>query len=396
MKRFDSLKQLPLDPILGLPILFNADSRPHKVNLGIGAYKDAEGKPLVLTSVRDAENHIADEHTNKEYQPIDGSPFFLKPVTELVFGSHSTAVAEERVFACQALGGTGALRLGGELLKRLDCQKIYISDPSWPNHSLIFSQAGLSIETYPYYDMKTQTITFQAFCDFLKGLSAGSVVLLQACCHNPTGMDLTFDQWKILADIFKEKDLIPFFDFAYQGFATGVDADATAIRYFTEQGLECLVASSFSKNFGLYGERVGALFVVTASADSAKRTGSHLKQIIRAQFSNPPLHGARIVSAILSDNSLKKDWIDELDNMRIRIEEMRHAFEAGLLTKRSTTDFSFIKKQKGLFSFCGLKEDQVKKLREEFAIYMPDNGRINVAGLNMHNMDYVINAIGAV
>ena len=305
-------------------------------------------------------------------------------------------IASGSVFGAQTIGGTGALRVGGEFLAQQISKTIYLSNPTWPNHKPIFSRAGLKIESYPYYDQSHHRLNFAEMQRSIQEMPADSIVLLQASCHNPTGMDLSMDQWKELSKLIKKQKIMPFFDFAYQGFAQDIDEDAKAIRYFAKEGHEMLVATSYAKNFGIYGERAGFLAIVSKNKETAGKVGSQIKQIVRGNYSTPPLHAARIVATILKDPDLKKEWQDELDNMRLRVNEMRKALVEELLLRSKDKDFSFLKQQRGLFSFCGLDNSQVHQLREEKGIYMPSNGRINVAGLNWHNIEYVVNAIVSV
>lgn len=393
MSFFESVQLLPADPIFGLPAIFNADPRKNKVNLGIGIYMDSEGKPTVLNCVRKAEKILLDQKLNKDYQPIDGNPDFIQESLKLIFGKSCKGIEDKEIFGAQTVGGTGALRLGSEFLSQEISKTIFISNPSWPNHKPIFTRAGMAVHYYPYYDMNSHRIEFDDMCNAIGTMHPGSVILLHACCHNPTGMDLSFDQWKQLSALILKQKIVPFFDFAYQGFGKGFEEDAKPIRYFYEQGHEMLVAYSFSKNFAVYGERVGLLAIVTHNSEAVKRIGSQVKQIIRGMYSTPPLHGMRVITTILKSPELTQEWLQELDNMRDRVKEMRKTLVAGLLSQSQHQDFSFLNAQFGLFSFCGLNQDQVQSLRKENAIFMPDNGRINVAGLNAHNMDYVIKSI---
>ena len=390
MTFFDSLTLLPEDPILSLPIAFAADHHEKKVNLGVGTYKDAEGKPYVLDAVRKAEDILIRQKLNKEYLPIEGSADFLKEASKLIFGS------EVEAFRAQALGGTGALRLGAEFLVQETSKTIFLSEPSWPNHHIIFSRGGMKIHTYKYYDDVKHQVDFSGMCHSIQEMAPGSVILLHASCHNPTGIDPSFEQWKELSEIIKKQRVIPFFDFAYQGFGEGIEQDAQAIRYFYEQGHEMLIASSYSKNFGLYGDRVGMLTVITSHKESLPRIGSQIKQAIRGIYSTPPLEGARLVSLILKTPELKATWEHELANMRLRIQEMRSTLAADLMEKGDGAYWSFLKNQKGMFSYAGFSESQVQKLIKDYGIYMLSNGRISIPGLNPRNMDDVVSAFLAV
>lgn len=396
MSFFDTVELLPDDPILGMPALFNADKNPKKVNLGIGAYADSEGRPYILTTVREVEKGILSTETSKEYLPIEGGPDFIRGSLDLIFGPVHPRIKAGDAFAAQGIGGTGALRLGAEFLAQHNSKVAFISHPSWPNHKGIFERSGMRVEFYKYYDPVLHRIDFAGLCASIKIMPPASFVVLQAGCHNPTGVDLSFDQWKELSDLIKKQKVFPFFDLAYQGFGTDIDEDAKPIRYFAEQGHEMAVANSYSKNFGLYGERIGMLTMLTSSPEQAKKVGSQIKQIIRGIYSNPPLHGALIVGTILNNEKFKTAWKHELQSLRDRIIEMREALTCGLQAKSIDRDFTFISKQKGIFSFTGLTKEQVIRMREEWAIYMIQNSRINIAGLNQHNLDYVIDAILAV
>lgn len=390
MPFFDMVELLPEDPILGLAALFQADNHPKKVNLGIGAYQDSEGNPYVLNVVKEAEAVIISRYPNKGYLPIDGDPLFLKEAVKLAYGS---SLETHRIAAAQAVGGSSALRIGGDFLAQEISRTIFLSDPSWSNHQGIFTRAGFKIEYYKYYDQTNHRIDFAGLCASIKLMPPASVILLQPCCHNPSGMDLTFDQWQILSDLIKKQRVFPFFDFAYQGFGEGIEQDARPIRYFIEQGHELAVAQSFSKNLGLYGERVGVISFAAPNEEVAKKILSRMKLIIRESYSNPPMHGAKIASIILNDENLKTQWIHEVQNMRDRIKAMRESLTAELIKKAHHQDFSFLSKQQGMFSFSGLDKNQVMRLRDERGVYMVANGRINVAGLNPNNLDYVIDSI---
>lgn len=396
MPFFNNISLLPPDPILNLSIDFSLDQNPHKINLSAGTYKTADGHSLVLTSVRKAEIDLLQKHLNKDYQPIEGNSVFLKNSLELLFGSDHALFTNKNFFAVQTVGGTSALRLGGEFLNKLTCQKIFISQPSWPNHKQVFEKSGLKIDSYPYFDFNAYKLNFSGMCQAIRQMPTGSVILLHGCCHNPSGVDPTFEQWKELSQLIKKNELIPFFDIAYQGFGKDLELDAQPIRYFASEGHEMLIAYSFSKNFGLYGERVGFLTVVASQQKQIPSITSQLKLLIRANYSNPPLQGARIVSTILSSPELTEEWKIELKNMRDRVVEMRKSFIASLLVKGEDKNLNYLHQQIGLFSFCGLNYSQVNRLRKEFAIYIPSDGRINIAGLNTQNIEYVVNAISSV
>lgn len=393
MQFFHDIPLLPDDPILGLPAVFAADPRPYKINLGIGAYKTEEGCPLVLSSVKKAEHFLEQKNLNKEYLPIEGDPEFLRYSLQLLFGHDSTVLQSDKYFAAQTVGGASALRLGAEFLSKLVSQTIFISKPSWSNHKQIFEKGGLHVGSYPYIDAQTTLFDYHGMCEAIKNMPPASIVLLHGCCHNPTGIDPTFEQWKELSVLIKSKELIPFFDMAYQGFGQGLEEDAQAIRHFVDEGHEMLVAYSFSKNFGLYGERVGFLTVISSQPDRASKIGSQIKYLIRANYSNPPLHGARIVSTILKSPQLNQEWKSELKMMCNRIKEMRNALLAALSAKDNSCKYSNLQNQNGLFFFSGISSDKVLTLRNEKAIYLPNNGRINIAGLNMQNVSYVADAL---
>jgi len=387
MTYFDSIEKAPSDPILGLTLAYREDTRDQKVNLGVGAYKNAEGNPQVLTCVRKAEQHILNQQLNKEYLPIQGDDDYIRETLSLIFGKNCD---KERIFGAQTVGGTGALRIGGEFLfdQKLSTT-IFLSNPSWGNHRPIFRRSGLKIDTYDYYDPQHHRLDFPGMCASIKKMPPGSTILMQPCCHNPTGVTPSLDQWKELSELIQHQKVIPFFDLAYQGFEKGLDEDAAVIRYFMDQGHEMLVASSYSKNFGLYGERVGHLAVVASNSKSAEALGTQVKQIIRGCYSMPPLQGARIVKTILGSSELRAEWEQELDTIRLRINEMRHALASGI----GEQNFSFVDQQTGMFSFSGLNQDQVNRLKQEYGIYMLSNGRLSISGLNTHNMNYVIKAL---
>ena len=392
MNFFDKVEMAPADPILGLSTAFKDDSRPNKVNLGVGAYKTEDLQPLVLSAVRKAEQRMVTENLDKEYLLQDGNPELLKHSIKLVFAD----VQPDRIFASQTPGGTAAVRVAGEFLAQQGYKTIYVSNPTWANHNQVFTMAGLEVASYPYYDAERKEFAKSQMIEAIKTISSGSPILLHACCHNPTGIDPTLEDWKELSTAISEAGLLPVFDFAYQGFGRGIDADAVAVRHFLSEGHQMLVANSYSKNFGLYGERVGGFYAVTGDAESAQNVGSQVKRIIRANYSNPPLQGSRIVATILASEDLRQEWEAELATMRERISGTRKALADGLKAGGSPVDFSFMYSQNGMFSFSGLSKAQVDRLREEYAIYMPASGRINVAGLSPKNLDYVVEAILAV
>lgn len=393
MPFFNDIPQLPVDPIFGLPIAFAADPRPNKVNLGIGSYKTSEGLPLVMTCVRKAESIIQQKHLNKEYLPIEGDPEFITYSLQLLFGAGSPLLKSGQYFAAQTIGGASALRIAAEFLSRLITKTIFISQPTWSNHKQIFERSGLNVGSYPYFNRQTFGLDFDGMREAIQNMPPGSAILLHACCHNPTGIDPTFEQWKELSTLIKKQQVIPLFDVAYQGFGQDIDDDVKAVRYFAKEGHEMLTAYSYSKNFGLYGERVGCLTVACSKIDLVPKIGSQIRQSIRANYSNPPLHGERIVTTILKSHELSLEWKTELANMCQRIKDMRKALIAALLVQGNDHDFSYMDKQTGLFSFSGLNPEQVERLKREKAIYMPINGRINVAGLNTQIIPYVAEAL---
>ena len=394
---FSAVEMAPRDPILGLNEAFAADERTTKVNLGVGVYFDESGKIPLLNAVKQAEKARVESLPTRGYQPIDGIPAYNQAVQTLLFGKESPLLAAGRVITVQGLGGTGALKVGADYLRRLlPSAKVYISDPSWENHRALFEAAGFTVETYPYYDAKTRGVDFAGMKACLNALPAGSIVVLHACCHNPTGADLTEAQWRESIEIMKSRGLVPFLDMAYQGFADGIAEDALALNLFAASGLQFLVSSSFSKSFSLYGERVGALSVVTASKDESARVLSQIKRVIRTNYSNPPSHGGSVVAAVLSTPELRALWESELAGMRDRIRAMRHSLVEKLQAKGVAQDFSFIVEQRGMFSYTGLSAEQVARLQKEFGVYAVSSGRICIAALNTRNIDYVVDAVTAV
>lgn len=392
-----SVAMAPRDPILGLTEAFNADKNPSKVNLGVGIYYDESGRVPLLECVRRAETELAANPPARAYLPIDGLPAYDQSVQKLVFGEGSSVVLEKRAVTVQALGGTGGLKLGADFLRRAAPEAgVWISEPSWENHRALFEAAGFEVMNYAYYDPSTRGVDFPALRAALNQVPAGNVVVLHACCHNPTGADLDAEQWREVCTQVRNRGLIPFLDMAYQGFGTDLDADAFAVRHFAEHGGPVFVSSSFSKSISLYGERVGALSVVTDSADEAARTLSQLKRVIRTNYSNPPTHGGQVVSMVLGSPDLRKLWEDELAGMRDRILEMRGLLARKLSARLPGHDFSYVTKQRGMFSYSGLSKAAVARLREEFAVYAVDTGRICVAALNTRNLDYVADAIASV
>jgi aromatic-amino-acid transaminase len=394
---FARVEPAPRDPILGLIEAFNHDTRPQKVNLGVGVYFTEEGRIPVLRAVAEAERRRAAEPAARGYLPIEGIAAYDAATQKLVLGAESPLIGQGRVITAQALGGTGALRIGADLLRRvLPDSQVAISEPSWENHRAIFEAAGFTVVTYPYYNADTQGLDFSGMLSGLRALPARTIVTLHACCHNPTGVDLTPDQWRQVVDVVKQGDLVPFLDIAYQGFGEGIEADGAAVRLFAEAGLTFLVASSFSKSFSLYGERVGALTIVDQSQDESARVLSQLKRVIRANYSTPPTHGGMVVVTVLNTPELRAAWEAELGEMRARIKSMRRHLAQGLAARTQKRDFSFIERQNGMFSYTGLTADQVQRLRDEFGIYAVSTGRICVAALNSKNVDYVADSIAKV
>jgi aromatic-amino-acid transaminase len=382
----------PSDPILGVTEAYVADQNPKKVNLGVGVYTDDNGKIPLLECVRRAEEQRMKTSPHRGYLPIDGLQAYDRSVQQLVFGSESASVV-----TVQALGGTGGLKVGADFLKQINpSAQVWISEPSWENHRQLFEAAGFTVKAYPYYDPKTRGLDFPGMQRALAGIPAGSIVVLHACCHNPTGVDLGQDQWQAVLEIVQSRGLIPFLDLAYQGFAEGNDADAYPARLFAGAMSPVFLSSSFSKSFSLYGERVGALSVVTASAEEAKRVLSNVKRVVRTNYSNPPTHGGQIVATILASGELKALWEKELGEMRERIRKMRQALVDGVQKRVPGADWSFILRQRGMFSYSGLTKEQVRRLREEYSIYTIDTGRICVAALTSKNVDYVADAIANV
>jgi aromatic-amino-acid transaminase len=394
---FADVSLAPADPILGLTEAFLADKNPKKVNLGVGVYQDGSGKVPVLSVVREAEKLWYDKEDSKSYIAIDGVPAYRKEVQELLLGKDSELIAAGRVVTAQAVGGTGALKLGADFLRRwLPGSDLYLSAPSWENHRAVFETAGFTVKEYAYYSAERHGLDFDGMKQALGAMPAKSIVLLHACCHNPTGVDLTASQWDEVVSIVRERDLVPFIDFAYQGFGEGIFEDAVAVRAFTKAGLSCVISSSFSKSFSLYRERVGAITFVTADADEAKRVTSQLKRTIRTNYSSPSSHGGQVVALVLSNPELHARWESELTEMRLRIKKMRTLFVQRLKARGITRDFSFIEQQRGMFSYSGLELEKVRRLRSEFGIYVVDSGRICVAAMNENNLDYITDAIAQV
>ncbi|MDY0963723.1 MULTISPECIES: aromatic amino acid transaminase [Massilia] len=393
---FGAIEMAPRDPILGITEAFNADTNPAKINLGVGVYYDNNGKVPLLECVQKAEAKLMEQPAPRTYLPIDGLAAYDKAVQELVFGADSAVIQEKRAITVQALGGTGALKIGADFLKRfLPNSDVYISDPSWENHRALFESAGFTVHNYAYYDPSTRGVNFDGMLAALKAMPAGAIVVLHACCHNPTGADLSQEQWDQVIAAVQAGGLVPFLDMAYQGFANGIDEDGAVVRRFAATGMPLLVSNSFSKSFSLYGERVGALSIVATSGEEAARVLSQLKRVVRTNYSNPPTHGGKVVATVLSTPELRKLWEEELAGMRVRIREMRGAMVEKLKAKAPGHDFEFVREQVGMFSYSGLTKEQVGKLRDE-SIYAVDTGRICVAALNSTNIDRVVDAVAKV
>lgn len=385
------------DPILGVTEAFRADNHPSKVNLGVGIYQDADGKVPVLEAIKRAAEIWATSEDNKSYLPIDGVPGYNLATQELIFGKGSPLIAEKRIATIQSVGGSGALKLAVDFIKKFfPNTTLVLSDPSWENHRVIFEAAGMKVNTYPYYDPKTNGLKTPEMLSSLRQLPSGTTVLLHACCHNPTGVDLPMESWEEIATICQERNLIPFIDCAYQGFGDGLETDAAPIRMFADKNLTFFVASSYAKSFSIYRERVGALSVVTGSAKETANVISQLKRIVRTIYSSPPSYGAQLVGIALSNPELRSLWETELAGMRERIQKMREVFSTRLRDLLPDRDFSFILKQKGMFSYSGLSAEVVRELRERYHIYALESGRICVAAMNHKNMDYICDAIATI
>src|SRR5258705_1149373 len=387
----------PRDPILGVTEAFNADTNPKKVNLGVGVYYDENGKVPLLECVRRAERTLVETASPRGYLPIDGMPAYDQAVRALLCGAELPAVVEKRVVRVQTLGGTGGLKVGADFLRRIAPNAdIWISDPSWENHRALFENAGFTVNTYPYYDAATRGLNFSGMLRSLRTIPAGSIVVLHACCHNPTGVDLSAPQWTEVIDVVVARGLMPFVDIAYQGLGDGIDADGEVVRRFAQAACPVFVSNSFSKSFSLYGERVGALSVVAGDSAEAARVLSQLKRTVRTNYSNPPTHGGQIVATVLASPELRALWEKELGQMRDRIREMRRQLAENLRTRLPKSDFGFVTRQRGMFSYSGLSKAAVERLRDEFSVYAIDTGRICVAALNSRNIDHVTEAIAKV
>ena len=394
---FENVQIAPPDPILGLTETFKADPNPEKINLSVGVYQDSSGKTPVLETVKEAEKRILEKENSKGYLAMTGEPVYCAQVQELLFGNGHEIIASKRAATAQCPGGTGALRVAGDYLSVVHPgAKIWLSNPTWANHNTIFKAAGVGCEKYDYRDPATNGLDFDAMYESIKKIPQGDVILLHGCCHNPTGIDPTPEQWSKIGDLLAELGILPLVDFAYQGLANGIEEDRTGLLELTKKVRQMLICSSFSKNFGLYRERTGALTVVADDAQQADTVMSQVKLRIRYNYSNPPSHGGQIVAVVLSDPELKAKWIKEVADIRGRINEMRHLFVQTLKDKGVQQDFSSIIEQRGMFSFSGLTKEQVDRLRDEYSIYIVGSGRINVAGMTPSNMDRLCEAIKAV
>lgn len=393
---FSEISEGQPDAVFGLAGAFRADVRRHKVDLTVGIYKDEDLKAELLPSVKKAKQEIFMQDLTADYLPIDGLPDLFEELGKLLFGEAVWKEAHGRIYAAHTAGGTSALRIGGEFLAQEVTKTIYLPDPTWPNHRQIFERARCRVESYPYYNRQKRGFDCDAMCQKLQTLPEKTAVILHATCHNPSGCDPTMEDWQRLSKLIKEKKLLPFFDCAYQGLGEGLEKDAGAIRYFMQQGHEMLIAYSCSKNFCLYCQRVGALFVVDENAAVKLRVGSQIKRIIRALYSNPPAHGAKIVAEILKNQTLRKEWEQELEEIRRRIVSMREELIDLLIARAKKTDFDYLRNHQGLFMFIDLTKSQIQKLINEFAVYLLDSGRINIAGLTKANIDLVVNSILAV
>ena len=391
---FENLEQAAPDPILGLTEIYKADPNPEKINLGVGIYQDDQGKTPVLPSVKKAESLLLKNESSKSYLPIPGTPDYAKAVQTLLFGEGSEIVAEGRAFTAHTPGGTGALRVAGEFLKtRTSADTVWVTVPTWPNHGPIFQAAGMNVKTFTWFNSETNTFDLEAALAGIEQIPEGDVVVLHGCCHNPTGCDPTAEQWRMIAEAVVRRGVMPIMDFAYQGFAVGIEEDAVGLRTMAEICPELVVCSSFSKNFGLYRERAGAVTFVTKNAEMQGRLASQLKLVVRTNFSNPPSHGGAIVSTIFSDAELLAEWHSDLQEMRERLNEMRRLLVSNMAALGAERDFSFVGEQRGMFSMLGISPDQVAELRDRHSVHMVGSSRINLAGLNSSNIERFCSAL---
>ena len=394
---FEKVETAPPDPILGLTEAFKSDTRENKINLSVGVFVDDTGKTPILSTVKEAERRLVSAEGSKSYKPITGDPVYGRLVRELLFGTDHAIIKDERAVTAHTPGGTGALRVAGDFIARqMNGASIWLSNPTWANHPAIFKAAGVNTQTYNYYDAAGYKLDFDGMMESLKTIPAGDVILLHGCCHNPTGVDPSAEQWGQIGRVLSERGVLPLVDFAYQGFGRGIEEDAAGLHALAEEVNELIICSSFSKNFGLYCERVGALTLVAGSKDAAAAIGSQMKVAIRSNYSNPPAHGGAIVATVLGDEKLRVQWMDELGKMRQRINGVRETFVKKLAEHGVERDFSFLTHQLGMFSFSGLTKEQVGKLKDEHAIYIVGSGRINVAGITASNVDRLCEAIAAV
>ena len=394
---FETLEEPTPDPIIGLTEAFKKDTNPQKINLSVGVFKDADGQTPVLQAVKEAQRRILDSESTKSYPPLEGVPEFGRQVLPLVFGPDHAVLRDGRTALVQTTAGTGGLRVAADYFKKMHPQAtVWLTDPTWANHPAVFKAAGVATKAYPYFDAGTNALAFDEMIAALEQIPAGDVVLLHGCCHNPTGTDPDPQQWSTIGQVLVQRQLLPLVDMAYQGFARGIREDAQGVVALADAGCEMFVCSSYSKNFALYNERVGALTVVAHTESDAKKVQGHIKTSARANYSFPPAHGAKIVATVLGDADLRSQWEDELKAMRDRINHMRQLFVKSLAAAGVKTDFSFITRQNGMFSFSGLSKDQVARLREKYSIYIVGSGRINVAGMSEGNMDLLCRAIADV
>ncbi|NOU50696.1 aspartate/tyrosine/aromatic aminotransferase [Pseudoalteromonas sp. JBTF-M23] len=393
---FSELKPLPTDPILGLMAAYKQDTNPNKIDLGVGVYKDEQGDTPVLRAVKQAEAFRLENEKTKSYIGLAGNLDFCQKMESLLLGEHSALLAN-RVRTAQTPGGTGALRVAAEFIKRCNTNAtVWVTTPTWANHISLFEAAGLNVKEYPYYDYENKGLLFDEMINTLKQVPKGDVVLLHACCHNPSGMDLNEQQWKVVAELAKEVGFTPLIDIAYQGFGSSLDEDAKGLRMLADSVEEMLICSSCSKNFGLYRERVGACSLIAKDAAVADVSNSVLLSVVRSIYSMPPAHGADIVSTILSSDELTQMWHEELDEMRTRINGLRTLIKDSLAAKGVAQDFSFIDRQNGMFSFLGINKEQIERLQKDYAIYIVGSSRVNVAGISQANIDYFADAVATV
>jgi aspartate aminotransferase len=393
---FSELKPLPTDPILGLMAAYKQDTNPNKIDLGVGVYKDEQGDTPVLRAVKKAEAFRLENEKTKSYIGLAGNLDFCHQMESLLLGEHNTLLAN-RVRTAQTPGGTGALRVAAEFIKRCNANAtVWVTTPTWANHISLFEAAGLNVKEYPYYDYENKGLLFDEMINTLKQVPKGDVVLLHACCHNPSGMDLNEQQWKVVAELAKEVGFTPLIDIAYQGFGTSLDEDAKGLRMVADAVEEMIICSSCSKNFGLYRERIGACSLIAKDAATADVSNSVLLSVVRSIYSMPPAHGADIVNTILSSDELTQMWHEELDEMRSRINGLRTLIKESLAAKGVAQDFSFIDRQNGMFSFLGINKEQIERLQKEYAIYIVGSSRVNVAGISQANIDYFSNAVADV